>query len=65
MTNKAKPDFRVKSVERNGDKTFYRELGVAWKSGNGVLSLKLNSMPFNGSMIVVPTIEFEEQSADT
>lgn len=64
MTNKAKPDFRVKATEKNGDKTFYREIGVAWKRPNGVMSLKLYSIPFNGSMIVVPAIETEEVSAD-
>jgi hypothetical protein len=54
MTSNAKPDFRVRTTGNNGKKTFYHDLGVAWRKDNGVISAKLYGAPINGVLIFVP-----------
>jgi len=64
MTNKAKPDFRVRTSLNNGQKTFYQDLGVAWKKDNGVISAKLYGLPVNGVLIFVPVIEAQATTTE-
>ena len=57
MATNAKPDFRVRTPQNNGQKTFYHDLGAAWIKENGVISVQLFGTPINGTLIFVPVNE--------
>lgn len=55
-TTKNQPTHRAYAVTKNGDKSFWREIGAAWahQDGSG-FTLKLDYLPLNSSEIVIRT----------
>ncbi len=60
-TNSKRPTHRVYAVKKNGDKSFWTEIGAAWANQDGKgFNLKLDFMPLNGAEIVVREPKAEE-----
>jgi hypothetical protein len=56
MTNptQKRPTHRAYAVTKNGEKSFWREIGAVWAHGDGEgFNLKLDYLPLNGAEIVV------------
>jgi hypothetical protein len=52
-TNKL-PSHRVYAVTKNGEKSFWREIGAAWEHGDGKgFGVQLDYLPLNGAEIVI------------
>ncbi len=48
------PTHRAYAVTKNGDKSFWREIGAVWAHPDGDgFSLKLDYLPLNGADIVI------------
>lgn len=56
-----KPDYEV-FVSRKGsdDKTHYSRVGAAWNVSNDGISVKLDALPTDGSLVLFPPRENEE-----
>lgn len=52
-----KPDLKAFVTTKSGDKTFYHEIGAAWKTKNDGYSVKLHANPINGEMVFFPPKE--------
>ncbi len=63
-TNSAKrPTHRAYAVTKQGDKSFWREIGAVWQHEDGRgFNLKLDMLPLNGAEIVIrePKVEDAE-----
>lgn len=57
MANGRKPDYRAFVTRKNGDKTYYHEIGVAWAVDKGGVSIKLHALPVDGELILFPPRE--------
>lgn len=44
--------YTVIESRREGDRNYWHRVGSAWKNRDGSLSIKLNSLPMNGELIV-------------
>lgn len=57
MANR-KPDYEV-FVSRKGsdDKTYYNRVGAAWNVSNDGISIKLDALPVDGSLVLFPPKE--------
>lgn len=56
MAKGQKPDYRVfvsRQSERDG-KNFYTDVGAAWNVSNDGISIKLNALPIDGSLVLFP-----------
>ena len=52
--NPKRPTHRVYAVTKNGDKSFWTEIGAAWAHQDGKgFSVKLDYLPLNGAEIVI------------
>lgn len=49
-----KPDLIVYTVSGEGDKAFWTRIGAAWKNSKGGFSIKLNALPLDGSLVLLP-----------
>lgn len=59
MANGKKPDYAVfVSREANG-KNFYTRIGSAWNVSNDGISIKLDALPVDGSLVLFPPKEEE------
>lgn len=54
MAQGRKPDLRVFVTRKNGDKTYYHEVGVAWHVDKGGISIKLHALPLEGELVCFP-----------
>ncbi len=54
MSTGRKPDFRAFVSRKNGDKTYYNEIGVAWHVGSDGISIKLHALPTDGELVLFP-----------
>lgn len=53
-----KPDFKVfVSRKGNDDKSFYHEVGAAWKVANDGISINLHALPTDGKLVLFPPRE--------
>lgn len=53
-----KPDYGVFVSEKNGDKTFYHQVGVAWAVSNDGISIKLRpNIAISGECVLFPPKE--------
>ncbi len=57
MSNK--PDYDVFVSQKNGDKSFYTRVGAAWHVANEGISIKLQALPVDGSLVLFPPREKE------
>ena len=49
-----RPTHRVYAVTKNGDKSFWTEIGAAWPHQDGKgFNVKLDYLPLNGAEIVI------------
>jgi hypothetical protein len=49
-----RPTHRVYAVTKNGDKSFWTEIGAAWSHQDGKgFNVKLDYLPLNGAEIVI------------
>ena len=59
MAQGKRPDYRVLVSREVGGKTFYTEVGAAWRVSNGGISIKLHALPVDGSLVLFPPKEDE------
>ena len=53
-TTSKRPTHRVYAVKKNGEKSFWTEIGAAWANHDGKgFNVKLDFMPLNGAEIVI------------
>ncbi len=52
-----KPDLRAFVVTKSGDKSYFTEIGAAWKNSKGGYGIKLNALPVNGEILLLPLKE--------
>ena len=53
-TNSKRPTHRAYAVSKNGDKTYWREIGAVWQHEDGRgFNLKLDYLPLNGAEVVI------------
>ena len=58
MTEKnTKPDLKAFAVTKTGDKSYFTEIGAAWKNTNGGYHIKLNALPVAAEIILLPPKE--------
>jgi hypothetical protein len=49
-----RPMHRVYAVTKNGDKSFWTEIGAAWSHQDGKgFNVKLDYLPLNGAEVVI------------
>lgn len=53
MANK-RPDYEVFTSQKNGDNTFYTRVGAAWLVAKDGISIKLQALPLDGSLVLFP-----------
>jgi uncharacterized protein (DUF736 family) len=53
MANR-KPDYRVMISRKNGDKSFYTEVGAGWNVAKDGISLQLHALPTDGRLVLFP-----------
>ena len=51
------PDLKAFAVTNNGDKSFFTEIGAAWKNTKGGYHVKLNALPVTAEIILLPPKE--------
>jgi hypothetical protein len=55
------PSHRVYAVTKNGQQSYWREIGAVWPHGDGEgFNLKLDYLPLNGAEIVIRKPKTEE-----
>jgi hypothetical protein len=53
-TTHSRPTHRVYAVKKNGDKSFWTDIGAAWSHQDGKgFNVKLDFIPLNGAEIVI------------
>lgn len=53
--NTKTPDLIVYSVvEGKKDQNYWTRLGAAWANSKGGFNIKLNAVPFNGELVLLP-----------
>ncbi len=61
MAKGSKPDFHVFATRGYKDgkeeKTFYTKIGAAWSVANDGVSIQLDALPVDGSMVLFPPKE--------
>ena len=57
MAQGKKPDYRVLVSREVGDKTYYTDVGAAWRVANDGISIKLHALPVDGSLVLFPPSE--------
>jgi len=54
IRNSKHPTHRAYAVTKNGDKSFWKEIGAVWEHEDGKgFNLKLDLLPLNGAEIVI------------
>ncbi len=54
MAKGDKPDFGVFVSRKNGDDNFYTRVGSAWNVDKDGISIKLDALPVDGSLVLFP-----------
>lgn len=63
MTKTSRPTHRVYAVTKNGDRSYWREIGAAWSHTDGEgFNLKLDYLPLNNAEIVIRKPRTDERS---
>ncbi len=44
--------YTVIEARNEGDRNYWHRIGSAWKNRDGSLTIKLNSLPLNGELVV-------------
>ena len=55
-----KPDLIVHTVTGTNENPFWTRIGAAWKNSKGCFSIKLNALPINGELVLLPPREDKE-----
>ncbi|MBA4306979.1 MAG: hypothetical protein C0429_09620 [Sphingopyxis sp.] len=56
-----RPDYNVYVTEKNGDKNYYHQVGVAWDVSNDGISIKLRpNLAISGECVLFPPKEDEQ-----
>ena len=53
----SKPDLKAFVVTNSGDKSFFNEIGAAWKNSKGGYSIRLSALPVSGEIVLLPPKE--------
>jgi hypothetical protein len=61
MANGNQPDFHVFVSRKNGEKNFYTRVGAAWNVANDGISIKLDALPTDGSLVLFPPREGDDR----
>ena len=51
------PDLKAFAVTKTGDKSYFTEIGAAWKNTKGGYHIKLNALPVTAEIILLPPKE--------
>lgn len=51
------PELNAFAVSKNGDKSYFTEIGAAWKNTKGGYHIKLNALPVTAEIILLPPKE--------
>ena len=57
MSQNRKPDYEVFVSQKNGDKTYFTRVGAAWNVASDGISIKLQALPTDGSLVLFPPKE--------
>lgn len=55
-----RPDYKVLVSREGSDKTFYTEVGSAWRVAKDGISIQLNALPVDGKLIMFPREDKED-----
>lgn len=53
----SKPAYEAYVSKKNGDENFYTKVGAAWKVAKDGISIKLDVLPLDGSLVLFPVKE--------
>lgn len=53
MSN-TKPNLRAFVATQSGERSYFTEIGAAWKNKKGGFTIKLNALPVSGEIILLP-----------
>jgi hypothetical protein len=52
MAKGQRPDYEVFISQKNGDKNYYTKVGAAWNVASDGISIKLQALPLDGSLVL-------------
>ncbi len=52
-----RPDLKAFAVTNTGDKSYFTEIGAAWKNTKGGYHIRLNALPVTAEIILLPPKE--------
>lgn len=55
--NTKTPSLIAYQIETGKDKNYWHRIGAAWKNSKGGYQIKLNSLPLNGELVLMPPKE--------
>ncbi len=61
-TNK-KPDLVAYQVSESGEKSYYHRIGAGWTNSKGGVKVKLDALPVNGEILLLPPKARDEDAA--
>lgn len=59
--NNNQPDLIAYTVTGTKDKGFWTRTGAAWSNSKGGFNIKLDALPVNGELVLLPPKEQDEQ----
>jgi hypothetical protein len=57
MSTQNKPDLYAYTVTGPQDKPFFTRIGAAWKNKKGGYGIRLEALPVNGEIVLLPPKE--------
>lgn len=58
-----RPDFRVCTAIKNGEKTHWTQIGAGWTTEKGNMSIKLSALPLGDTLMLFPNNDETERAA--
>ncbi len=58
-----KPDLIAYQVTEHGENSYFHRIGVAWSNSKGGCKVRLEALPVNGELLILPPREREEEAA--
>ena len=63
--NKQKqPKLLAYTVTKSGEKSYFHRIGAVWENSKGGFLVKLNALPVNGELVLLPPKEDDNDTAD-
>ena len=64
-TKENSPALVAYHVTQNGEKTYWTRVGAAWPNKKGGFQVKLETLPVNGELVLLPPKAQEEDKPET